>query len=113
MGDVVLADKGDEQRVIAEEKEEWIYQVLMALGVAEEILVDLSNDDIVSYLTSIEIEVFDNHDDTIDILREGKLVAQWKKPRLVLVKEGFRKYYYEIHLNEWALPFQMAKRGER
>ncbi len=113
MSDIVLADKGDEQKIIAEEKEEWIYQVLMALGVPEEILIELNNNDIVGYLTSVEIEIFSNYDDTIDILREGKIVAQWKQPKLVLIKEGFNKYYYKIHINEWALPFQMAKRGEK
>jgi hypothetical protein len=113
MDNIILVDKGDEQKVIAEEKEEWVYQVLLALGVAEEILVDLNNDDIVSYLTSIKVEIFDNCDGTIDIMREGKVVAQWKVPELILVKEGPRKYYYEIHINEWALPFQMSKREKR
>ena len=113
MGDIILADKGDEQKIIAEEKEEWVYQVLMALGVAEEILVDLNNDDIVSYLTSMEIEIFDNCDGTIDIMRKNKLVAQWKVPELILIKESSRKYYYKIYIKAWALPFQMSKREKK
>ena len=41
MSNTILVDKGDEQKVIAEEKEEWIYQVLVALGVQEELIVEL------------------------------------------------------------------------
>ena len=107
MSNTILADKGDEQKIIAEEKEEWLYQVLMGLGVAEELIVDLNNEDLISYLTTLEIEIFDKYDDTIDIFRKDKIVAQWKKPKLTLVREGKNKYYYEIKLNEWALPFQM------
>lgn len=110
MSDTILADKGDEQKVISEEKAEWVFQVLLGLGVAEDILVKLSNEDIVNYLATIGIEIFNIKNESIDIFRENKLVAQWKQPKLILIKEGSRKYYYEIHLNEWALPFQMQKR---
>jgi hypothetical protein len=111
MSNIILSNKGEEQKIILEEKEEWVYQVLIALGVAEEILVELNNDDIVSYLNSMDIEIFNNcGDESIDIFRKGKTVAQWKHPRLVLVKEGPGKYYYEIHLNEWSLPSQMSKK---
>jgi len=112
MSNIVLADRGEEQKIIKEEKEEWIYQVLMALGVAEDILLELNNEDLISYLTSLNIEIFDNYDDTIDIYRNGKIVAQWKEPKLILKKEN-KHYHYEIHLDEWALPFQMGKRRKK
>lgn len=111
MGSIILSNRGDEQKIIQEEKSEWVFQVLLGLGVAEEILIELSNEDIVNYLESIRIEVISNiSSDGVDIYREEKIVAQWKKPKLILIKEKRNKYYYEIHLNEWALPFQMKKR---
>jgi len=112
MSNIILVNRGEEQKVIKEEKEEWIYQVLMALGIAEEILVELNNEDLISYLTSLGIEIFDNYDESIDIYRNGKTVAQWKEPKLIMRKED-KQYYYEIHLDEWALPFQMEKRRKK
>jgi hypothetical protein len=55
--------------------------------------------------------VWDKVSGEVDILRKGKLVAQWKQPKLKLIKEAPGKYYYEIHLNEWALPFQMQSKN--
>lgn len=39
-----------------------------------------------------------------------KIVGEWKYPKIILKKEGKNKCYYEIKLNEWALPFQMKER---
>ena len=109
MSSIVLANKGSEQKIIEEEKAEWVFQVLLGLGVPEEILVELSYEEIINYLDSIGIEIF-NSVEEVEIIREDKIVAQWKSPKLILIKEGPKKYYYEIHLNEWALPFQMSWR---
>lgn len=105
MSNIILCNRGEEYKIIYEEKEEWIYQVLLKLGIKEDILVDLDNENLISYLTSLDIEIFDNVDETIEIYKNFKLVAQWKIPRLVLRKEN-KKLYYEIHLNEWALPLR-------
>jgi len=112
MSYVVLADRRDEQKVIREEKEVWIYDVLVALGADEDILASVPERDMAEYLALLEIEVWHNADSTTDILRKGKLVAQWQRPNLILVKEGKNKYYYKIQINEWALPFQTQQRGE-
>ena len=109
---IILADKEDYQKVINEEKEEWIYQVLVGLGVNEELLVESVNEDIISHLTSLSIEIIDFLDtENIKIMRENKIVAEWKYPKLILKKEENR-LYYEIYINEWALPFQMKNRSK-
>jgi len=111
---VVLADRGDERKIIEEEKQEWLTNVLLALGIREEAL-DLEATELVDYLAMAGIEVWSNYDGSLDIFRfdgedNKKMVAQWKVPGLTLIKDTPRKWYYEIHINEWALPFQMEKR---
>jgi len=112
MSSVILADRYDAQNIIDEEKEVWVYNVLVALGADEDILTSIPKEEMSEYLSLLEMEVWNNANSTVDIFRKGKLVAQWKVPKLKLIKEGRNKYYYEIQLDEWALPFQMQRRGE-
>lgn len=102
---IVLADRGDEQNVIEEERQEWLSEVLLALDVPVDAF-KLDIDDMRRYLASIEIEVWDNSDGTLDVYKGEDIVAQWKEPRMVLIKETPKKWYYEIHLNSWARPLQ-------
>lgn len=108
MGTIVLADRYDEQRVLEEEKSEWLDKVLIALGIDEKLL---KSEDLRQTLMVFELEVWHNCDGSINVYRRDKLVAQWLVPKLILVKDS-NKYYYEIHLNEWALPFQKRSRNE-
>lgn len=109
MSSIILADRCDLQNILKEEKKNWVYNVLVALGADKDILV--SNKDMSEYLSLLEIEVWNNiGTNAVDIFRKGKLVAQWKNPKFRLIKEEKNKYYYEIQLNEWALPFQMKRR---
>ena len=112
MSSIILADRYDEQNIINEEKTIWVYDVLVALGADEDVLSSIEEDKMSEYLSILEMEVWNNFDGTVDIYRKGKLVAQWKVPKLKLIKEAKGKYYYEIHLDEWALPFQIKRRGE-
>lgn len=107
MGETILVDKEDLTSTIEEEKQIWLTKVLTALGVNEK---RLEKDDVKEYLMGLQIEVWNNlASGTIDIFKNSKMVAQWKAPRTVMRKEG-KDIYYEIYLNEWALPFQMQKR---
>ena len=111
MSKVILADIEDYQKIIAEEKEEWIYQVLVALGIPEELIVDSSNEEVLDYITANNIEIFDHvAEESVEILREGKVVAEWKAPKLVRKIDDKGTHYYEVSINEWALPFQMSRR---
>lgn len=107
--EVILCNRGDEHEIIEEEKAFWIKDVLVAIGVDEEI-VNKGGMDLKFYLDSHEIDVWQNLENGgVEIHRKDKLIAEWKYPRLVLKKDG-RNYFYEIKLNEWALPFQMNER---
>jgi hypothetical protein len=107
----ILVDRGDEQKIIDIERRKWLIEVLVALGANEKTL-ESEETNSKDYLGGLDLEVWKGHEGTIDILRRGKIVAQWKVPKLILIKESQQKFYYEIHTNEWALPFQMS-RGKR
>jgi hypothetical protein len=105
--EIILVNSEDVTDTIEEEKRNWALKVLKAFGANEK---RLQEDDVKEYLMSLKLELWNNlSDQTIDILRDGKLVAQWKVPKLIRKKEN-NGFYYEIHLNEWALPFQMNRR---
>lgn len=107
MSEIILVNTEDLTDTVEEEKNSWVFKVLKAFGVNEERLKD---DDVKEYLMSLKLEVWDNLSErTVDIFRDGKLVAQWKNPKLIKRKEN-NGYYYEIHLNEWAVPFQLNRR---
>lgn len=101
---IVLADKGDEQNVIEEEKEEWLHEVLQALGVPVKAF-DLDSNDFRQYLSNMNIEIWSNPEGELDIYQGETIIAQWKTPKFVLVKDK-PKWFYEIHLNAWARPLQ-------
>lgn len=107
MSEIILVNIEDLTDTIEEEKTSWTFKVLKAFGAKEE---RLKENDVKEYLISLKLEVWDNLSErTIDIFRDKKLVAQWKPPKLIRKREN-DEYYYEIHLNEWALPFQMSRR---
>jgi hypothetical protein len=102
---LVLADRGDEQKVIEEERQEWLNEVLLALDVPVKAF-ELEIDEFRDYLNSVEIEIWQNADGTLDVYKDSEIVAQWKEPKLVLIKETPKKWYYEIHIDAWARPLQ-------
>ena len=104
---VFLIDRYDDE-TINEERDIWVFNVLAALGAAEDQLSDLDDEDLQNYLKSIGLEVWNKSNSEIDILRNNKLVAQWQTPKFILKKDN-NKLYYEVHLVEWALPFQKKK----
>ena len=108
MQDIILTNKYSHDGDILEAKQIWVYEVLVALGAEENILAEEENDFVKQHLSTLGIEVW-NKVDEVDILRNDKLVAQWKKPKLI-VKTDKDGQYYEIHLKQWALPFQMNRR---
>lgn len=102
----IITERYNEKKVINEEKEKWIKKVLVALGADEDILNSLKKEDFIGYFSILEIEVWRNYDDTVNIIKKGKLVAQWKIPNIKLIKKN-NKLYCEIKFNNWALPFQI------
>lgn len=117
MTQLILCDRGDEHQVIEEEKAAWIRDVLIAIGVDEEIIDDEDRMGFKTYCDANGIDVEENlADGSVIISRtdmnsgQEKIIGEWKYPKLVMKKEAKNKYYYEIRLNEWALPFQMKER---
>jgi hypothetical protein len=108
---VILCNRGDEREVIEEARTEWLHEVLVALGVDESVFGDdIDKNEAREYLMSRDLEVWTHVDGSLNILRKDKVVAQWKAPKLTLRKEKSNEWYYEVKLEEWALPFQMSKR---
>lgn len=122
----IMVDVGDERKVIAEERQNWIRRVLVALG-ADETIISKNTLKAKRHVSQLGLDVETHPDGSVDIARlelsyvktpgeEDKeipietgrrLVAQWMPPQLVRIKEK-PKDYYIITLREWALPFQMG-----
>jgi hypothetical protein len=115
----ILADVGDELKIIEEEKQLWLHKVLIALGANKEIIskntieakrhlsvlnldVDMHTN---GFVEIVRLEFLSNNEETKTIGR--KVIAQWFPPKLIKIKNS-PKDYYRIVLNEWALPFQMG-----
>jgi hypothetical protein len=120
---IILADKQDEMNVVDEERQIWLQKVLIALGADSEIIKD-NTIGAKNHISSLGLDVVLKPDGEIDIMRyeyeqigeesvekEEYLVAQWFKPKYIL-KEKDNNKFYEIHIEEWALPFQMANLGD-
>jgi hypothetical protein len=120
---IVLADAGDEMKIIDEERQAWLRRVLVALG-ADEAVILRNTLEAKRHVSGLGLDVETHPDGSVDIVRlevatmsteEGetavetgrKLVAQWLPPSLVRVRDRPRDYY-RITLREWALPFQMG-----
>lgn len=128
----ILVDIGDERDVIAEERQNWLRRVLVALGANEEIISE-NTMEAKQHLTEMDIIVWRNAPEgTIRIYRpqyawfevpdddagavaevpveaSQKLVAEWLPPKMVRVRENNGRQHYRITLREWALPFQMGE----
>ena len=116
---IILADRQDELNVVNEERQVWLQKVLVALGADAEVIKN-NTIDAKNHISSLGLDVLLKPEGEIDIIRfehneDGEeiedLVAQWKQPELILIKKENEKYY-EIHIKEWARPFQMTNLGD-
>ncbi len=125
----ILCNIGDEREVIEEERQDWLQKVLVALGADPEIISENSMK-AREHIMFLELDVFSNVDGSIKIYRpehitfeypsedpereyeevtveaRQKLVAEWKEPELIRIRDEEGEYY-KIILSEWALPLQM------
>jgi len=122
MANVILCNISDAPKVIKEERHIWVRDVLMGLGISEEVLDSSSKDvDEYRYLMGeegVEVEMNSNGDVNIYKMRwhegstestsdwlppsEEHLVGQWKEPTYIKKIEG-KDVFYELHLNEWSI----------
>jgi len=127
----VLTDIGDEEQVIAEERQDWLQRVLVALG-ADEGLIAENSMEAKEHLMMLGIDVWRYVDGSIKVVRPNyttfevpsedperqvdeidvsvghKVIAEWNVPEIVRIKESPGKAHSQIKLREWALPFQMG-----
>jgi len=120
MSSVILCNISDAHNVIEEEKMHWIYDVLGALGVPEEVYDYKTIDEYRERMEEMGIEVILVTNGNINVYKKAwhegptpercgwlpaldeHLVAQWKEPERIMKLEG-KDAYYEIHLNEWSI----------
>ena len=120
---IILADRQDEMAAVEEERQDWLQRVLVALGANPDI-IKKNTIEAKNHISSLGLDVVLKPEGEIDIHRyeyeqveeitiekESYLVAQWFKPKFILKEEDGEKFY-EAHIEEWALPFQMANLGD-
>lgn len=122
--EIILCNLSDANKITKEVRDGWVIEVLLALGVSEEIVElgfdDIGRDDYIYAMNElgISVELYSNGE--VDIYKkvwiEGEteessgwltptkqhMVAQWKNPERVRRIKG-NEVYYELHLEEWSI----------
>lgn len=120
----ILCNLSDANETIKEVRDEWIIEVLLALGISEETIElgfeDQERDDYLYEMNELGISVELNSNGEINVYKkvwfegnteetsgwlpptEQHLVAQWKIPERVRKVEG-NEVYYELRLREWSI----------
>lgn len=94
----MLVKRGQEQIKIEEEKQKWVIKTLSSLGISNDLLKS-KNEQIIDYMFSYGIELLESTNGEINIYKNHKLVAEWKIPKLTLIKRN-NEQYYEIIFNK-------------
>lgn len=120
MSYTILCNISDANIIIEEEKMRWIYEILEALRVPEEVYNCKNIDEYREKMEEMGIEVILVTNGNVNVYKKAwhegptpeqcgwlpatneHLVAQWKEPEYVMKLEG-KDAYYEIHLNEWSI----------
>jgi hypothetical protein len=123
VAETILCNLSDANETIAETRDEWIIEVLLALGVPEDTIElgfdDVGRDDYIYEMNELGISVELYSTGEVDVYKKvwitGKteessgwlpptkqhIVAQWKNPERVRRVDG-NEVYYELHLREWS-----------
>lgn len=124
VAEIILCNLSDANETIKEARDEWIIEVLLALGVPEETIElgfdDIGRDDFIYEMNEIGISVELYSNGEVDVYKKvwingpteessgwlpptkQHLVAQWKIPERIRKIEG-NEVYYELHLREWSI----------
>lgn len=96
MREIILSDRYNTIDIIKEAKEEWVYNLLIILGMSHD---DLHSGDI-ELLKKYDIQVWDHLDNgDVEVIQNNVLVGKWYAPELVLKYDEKNNLYYEIHLD--------------
>ena len=124
VAETILCNLSDANATIKEARDEWIIEVLLALGISEEIIElgfdGRGRDDYIYEMDELGIAVELHSSGEVDVYKKvwidseteensgwlpstkQHLVAQWKIPERVRRIKG-NKVYYELHLREWSI----------
>lgn len=120
MGNIILCNLSDVVQVVSEERLNWIYSVLNALNVPEEVLDFSDIRDFRYNMEELGIEIELDSNGCVNVYKKvwhrgnteedsgwlpfskDHLVGQWKEPNYVKKIDG-KDVYYEIHTNEWSI----------
>ena len=98
----ILADRTGYQKVVAEQKNIWISEILEALGVDDDFF-DLPIDYQRDLLIENEIQIIRYPDiDACMVIFEGNVIGEWLGPSLRLVEDD-QGLYFEITLESWSI----------
>ena len=96
MPQIILADRYNTHDIIKEEKQRWITDLLVMLGMPEEEIYEGNQDELGRY----GIEVWNHLDNgDVEIIQNNVLVGKWYAPKLVAKCDESNVIYYEIHLD--------------
>jgi len=120
----VLCNLSDTNSTISEIRDEWIIEVLLSLGISEEIIElgfeDSSRKDYMDEMADLGIDIELYSSGKVDVYKkvwiEGDteetsgwlpptkkhLVAQWETPEKIRKIDG-SEVYCELHLREWSV----------
>lgn len=119
---VILCNLSDANKVINEEREYWISDVLDTLEIPDAVFDATDIDDFRARMEEQGVEVQLSTTGDVDVYRkewfkgsseessgwlpptEEHLVGQWREPkRIKKIDKTDKSVYYEIHLNEWSI----------
>ncbi len=93
---IILADRFEVQDIIKEEREQWVKNLLVMLGVSND-EVDSENSVV---LQKYDIQVWNHLDNgDVEIIQNNILVAKWYAPMLIAKYDAENKIYYEVHID--------------
>ena len=115
---IILCNLSDANKIIDDERFNWICEVLLNLGVTEDVIMCENRDQFRAAMNEVGIDVDLTSDGDVKVYKKrwvtgnceassgwlggsDCLVAAWQKPKMIKVVEG-GEVYYKVELQEWS-----------
>jgi hypothetical protein len=96
MRNIVLADRYNTHEIIKEEKEQWVSNLLVLLGVDPNEITENNQE----LLKKYNIQVWEQLGiGDVEIIQNNTLVGKWYAPELIAKYDEKNNIYYEIHID--------------
>lgn len=101
----ILSDRYGYQQAVDELKEQWLYELLLHIGVEEEVLEEWDSSNIVELFFDNNIEVVNYPSfGGVMVTCEDEVIGEWGGPELELKKDHETgELYYEITIECWSI----------